>query len=63
MAEDGIAEDQEPTEVEAEVESDEVNQGDGSEEEHQRQRILRDPGLPTQAERDEHIITHIPYRP
>ena len=36
---------------------------DDEQEEFQRQKVLKDPGQPTQAERDEHDITHIPYRP
>ena len=63
LTDDTRAEDQEPAEAEAEGNSEVIGDDDGPEEEHQRQRILRDPGLPTQAERDEHDITHIPYRP
>ena len=48
-------EDEEPEVVE--------DDGDDSQEEFQQQRGLRDPGQPTQAERDEHDLTHIPFRP
>ena len=34
-----------------------------AEEEHEAPRALRDPGQPTQAEIDEHDLSHIPYRP
>lgn len=37
--------------------------GDEDQEEAERPRALRDPGRPSQAEIDEHDLTHIPYRP
>ena len=37
--------------------------GVDEQEEFQKQKVLKDPGQPTQAERDEHDVTHIPYRP
>ena len=57
LAEDKVAEDREPTEIEAEVEGDGVNQGDGSEEEHQRQakEEARQAGEPTLLELREEI--------
>ena len=33
------------------------------EEEAEAQRALRDPGSPSKAEREEHDLTHLPYRP
>ena len=33
------------------------------EEEAETQRALRDPGLPSKQERDEHALTHLPFRP
>ena len=44
-------------------EADEAGQDIDVEEEAERQRGLRDPGTPTKAEREEHDLTHIPYRP
>lgn len=38
-------------------------QDDDEEEEARRQRSARDPGEPTREEREEHDLTHIPFRP
>ena len=38
----------------------EGDSGVDEQEEFQKQKVLKDPGQPTQAERDEHDITHIP---
>ena len=38
-------------------------QVDDGEVEARAPRAARDPGQPTRAERDEHDLTHIPYRP
>ena len=50
----------------ADGESDGQGEGDEGpevEEEHERQRPIRDPGQPTPAEVAEHDLTHIPFRP
>ena len=51
---------------ESEDQGEELQGGDIGEEEQEeaeRPRALRDPGIPSQAEIDEHDLTHIPYRP
>ena len=49
-------------EAREEVEDGQVHVDDG-EEEARAPRAVRDPGQPTQEEREEHDLTHIPYRP
>ena len=34
----------------------------GADEEGENPKVLRDPGLPSKKARDEHDVTHIPYR-
>ena len=54
-----------PVEAEADeiVDQEEEGQDAEVEEEHVPAQGLRDPGQPTPAERAEHCLTHIPYRP
>ena len=49
-------------EAQEELDADQAHD-DGGEQEAQQQRLVRDPGQPSQAEVDEHNVTHIPYRP
>ena len=43
--------------------ADRAGQDADIEEEAEVQRALRDPGTPSRAEREEHELTHLPYRP
>ena len=43
--------------------ADRAGQDADIEEEAEVQRALRDPGTPSKAEREEHELTHLPYRP
>ena len=71
MGDDGPDDDDEAQEEAATAPegADHVNGGDDddidheSEEEHERQRPLCDPGQPTPAEIAEHDLSHIPFRP
>ena len=46
-----------PVETEVEEAKEDVENAEGD-----RPRVLRDPGLPTQKQREEHDATHLPYR-
>ena len=61
QAQDGMVQDgnEMPQEGEAQSQPSEVEEEGG---EVQPQRMVRAPGDPTEAEREEHEITHVPYR-
>ena len=52
-----------PVEADVDVDHEEADPDVEAEEEHRPAQGLRDPGQPTPAERAEHNLTHIPYRP
>ena len=43
--------------------ADRAGEGADIEEEAEAQRALRDPGLPSREEREEHMLSHLPFRP